>query len=72
MENISILTNEGFAAMEQSVADECKDRPDETGVVVALWRLRALLKGYRFAVDAGYNPGAVVSEERYEERETGP
>lgn len=54
------MTEEGFCAMERSVAKECKDLPDGIGISVALWRLRELLHGYRYAIDNGYSVAKVV------------
>lgn len=65
MEILTVMTKEGFEAMEHSVAEECAGKPEKTGIVVALWRLRALLDGYRWALDHGYGVA-------YEERETQP
>jgi hypothetical protein len=64
--DIYILTPEGFALMERSVEKECAGMPDNVGVSVALWRLRELMKGYRYALDNGYKGQA------YEERESQP
>lgn len=58
------MDESAFALMEQCVAKECEGMDEETtGVSVALWRLRELLKGYRYALSTGY---------RVEERETNP
>jgi hypothetical protein len=62
------MTRSGFELMEKSVATECEGMDEiNTGVSVALWRLRDLMSGYRFALDLGYG-----FKENYEERETSP
>ena len=49
--------------MSQSVDKECKDLDEQkTGVSVVLWKLRALLTGYGYALDHGF----------HDERETNP
>jgi hypothetical protein len=62
------MTRSGFELLEESVAKECEGMDEEqTGVSVALWRLRELMSGYRFALDLGYG-----FKENHEERETSP
>lgn len=68
---IPMLSPDAFAKMELSVANECQGLDElKTGVSVVLWRLRELLKGYRYALDHGYSSG--VHYEEREERETNP
>lgn len=72
MEIINILTPEAFAKMEKSVAEECAGMDvNKTGVSVVLWRLKELLRGYRWALDHGYQTHKTPVEV-YEERETSP
>ena len=40
--------------MDQSVEAECKDMPNDIGISIALWRLKELIKGYKYAVTQGY------------------
>jgi len=57
------LTPIEWAKMSQSVDKECKDLDEQkTGVSVVLWKLRALLTGYGYALDHGF----------HDERETNP
>jgi len=51
-----LLTPDKFFLMEQSLAKDTKDMPDDVGVSVALWRLRALVAGYKWALNKGYGP----------------
>ena len=48
-----LLTPEGFYKMEQSLTQETKDMPEDVGVSVALWRLKALVAGYKYALEHG-------------------
>ena len=41
--------------MNHSVETECKDMDENIGISVVLWRLKELIKGYQFAVKAGYH-----------------
>lgn len=50
---MQILTPNNFKVMEQSFVDETADMPDDVGISVALWRLKALMAGYRWALDNG-------------------
>ena len=61
-EPIAILTRSGFEKMEDSVKRECVDLPSTVGISVALWRLRELLLGYRYAIDHGYPIAGEVSD----------
>ncbi len=58
--DIPILTDEGFYLMEQSVEKQCKNMLDTVGISVALWRLNALMKGYKYALQNGYKVGVAV------------
>jgi len=40
--------------MDQSLEEECKGMPIDIGISVALWRLKELIKGYKYAVTQGY------------------
>ncbi len=46
-----MLRKRDFYAMEQSVTESTIGMPEDTGISVTLWKLRELLKGYRWAVD---------------------
>jgi hypothetical protein len=59
--DIPILTKEGFYVMEQSIAKECKDLEPNIGISVALWRLNELVKGYKYALEHGYDTGVTVT-----------
>ena len=61
-EPINVLTRAGFEKMEASVAKECADLPQNIGISVALWRLRELLQGYRYAIDHNYPIAGEVSD----------
>jgi hypothetical protein len=62
------MTRDSFELLEESLAKECEGMDEiGTGVSVALWRLRELVRGYRFALDLGYG-----FKENHEERETSP
>lgn len=41
-----------FEAMEQSLAKETVDMPPDIGVSVSLWKLEALMEGYRKYIDS--------------------
>ena len=60
--DVPILTARGFESMKANIAKVTKDAPDALGVSVALWRLRALMEGYQFALDHGYHTGVTVEE----------
>ena len=49
------ITPEIWEKMDSSIRDECKDLDElKTGISVVLWRLRSLMKGYKYALDHGY------------------
>lgn len=56
-----ILTPDGFGVMEKSFYDDTQGLSDEVGISVALWRLRALMAGYRWALDNGMT-GTIVEQ----------
>jgi hypothetical protein len=51
--DIPILTVTGFEQMERQVKD-AETLPGTVGMTVLLWRLQALVQGYRWALDHGY------------------
>ena len=51
--DIPILTVTGFEQMEQHVKD-AETLPGTVGMTVTLWRLQALIHGYRWALNHGY------------------
>ncbi len=55
---------EHFIAMEKSLDAETKSWRGETGISVALWRLRALMLGYRYAISHGWKDPLVDPEDR--------
>ena len=48
--------------MLENLTKATQDAPATLGVSVALWRLRALMVGYQYALDHGYSTGVVVDE----------
>jgi hypothetical protein len=48
-----MMTKQQFEVMEQSLQDATVNMPVDTGISVALWRLQALMSGYRWAVTHG-------------------
>ena len=67
MMEIPILTAAGFKVMQDNIANVTKDAPQVLGVSVALWRLRALMTGYQYALDHGYTVGVTVEKDTQEE-----
>ena len=67
MRDIPILTAAGFRVMVESVNEATKQAPDHLSISVALWRLRALMTGYQYALDHGYNVGVTIEETTQEE-----
>ena len=61
--NIPILTVAGFKLMQENMERATKDAPEAVGISVALWRLRALMTGYQYALDHGYTVGVTVEED---------
>ena len=55
---------EHFDAMEISLEDATKRMKGETSISVALWRLRALMLGYRWAISHGWKDPLVDPEDR--------
>lgn len=60
--DIPILTDSGFKLMQENLAKVTQDAPHALGISVALWRLRALMTGYQYALDHGYTVGVTVEE----------
>lgn len=60
--DIPILTDTGFKLMKENIAKVTQDAPQALGVSVAIWRLRALMTGYQYALDHGYTVGVTVEE----------
>lgn len=60
--DIPILTDTGFKLMQENITKVTRDAPHVLGVSVALWRLRALMAGYQYALDHGYTVGVTVEE----------
>ena len=58
--DIPVLTEAGFHQMEDSLNRDCKDMPKNVGISVALWRLEALMTGFKVALSHGYIPGGVT------------
>lgn len=48
--------------MQENIAKVTQDAPEALGVSVALWRLRALMVGYQYALEHGYTVGVTVEE----------
>lgn len=49
------ITSDEWAKMDESITKECANLDDaKTGVSVVLWKLRALMAGYKYALDHGY------------------
>lgn len=61
--DIPVLTATGFKLMQENMEKVTKDAPQVLGVSVALWRLRALMTGYQYALDHGYTVGVTVEED---------
>lgn len=53
-----------FDAMERDLEAATRHMPGETGVSVALWRLRALVLAYRWAMQHGYKDPLVDPEDK--------
>lgn len=49
------LTPPLFELMDKSFLEATKDTPHDVGISVALWRMQALMKGYRYALEHGYH-----------------
>ena len=60
--DIPLLTVTGFEQMEQQIT-QAGALPSNVGMTVILWRLQALVKGYRYALDHGYVTSASVQED---------
>lgn len=58
------MLREHFEAMEASLEKETKSLPGETGISCALWRLRALVLAYRWALKNGYRDPLVDPEDK--------
>lgn len=59
---IPILTDSGFKLMQENMNKVTQDAPQVLGISVALWRLRALMAGYQYALEHGYTVGVTVEE----------
>ncbi len=49
----TILTPQDFDAMDKSLEDNTIGMPSDTGISVTLWKLKALMNGYRWAIANG-------------------
>ena len=58
-----ILTEAGFHQMDDSITRDCLGMPKNIGISVALWRLEALMAGFKVALSHGYQPGGVTVED---------
>ena len=61
--DLPILTVAGFKVMQDNLEKATTGAPHTLGVSVALWRLRALMVGYQYALEHGYTVGVTVEKE---------
>ncbi len=59
--DIPILTPDSFGILEKSIVTATLDMPDSVGMTISLWRLKALIAGYRWALDHGMT-GVIVEQ----------
>ena len=60
--DIPVLTAAGFRVMQDNLEKAAKDAPHVLGISIALWRLRALMAGYQYALDHGYTVGVTIED----------
>jgi len=60
------ITPDEWMKMDKSIKSTCVDLPENTGISIVLWKLRALMAGYEYALSRGYT-GTI-----HDERETNP
>ncbi len=53
----TILSPQDFDAMDKSLKDNTVGMPSDTGISVTLWKLQALMNGYRWAILHGLTNG---------------
>lgn len=51
------LTPKQFELMEDSLDKDTADTPGDVGISITLWKLRALMAGYRWALSHGMDHG---------------
>ncbi len=58
------MLREQFDAMEKSLEEATRLRDGNMSISVALWRLRGLMLGYRWAITHGWKDPLVDPEDR--------
>lgn len=62
--DVPMLTETGFHQMEVNLEKECAGMPKNVGISIALWRLEALMAGFKAALSHGYIPGGVTVDDQ--------